>query len=194
MSRAIILALVQSLSNQQATAAAIDRYYDDVVRDLGQRPWLTEASLVAVTANTSQYTLDTSVIRVLDMYYDDHVVRMSDLREMESINPRWRDETGTPISYIVEDETAKVFRLYKNPDRTSKDFSFIFGSPLGLDYPEYSVAIVHTQTRETLPDWLNLPVAFEILHREFMRESNHKDLEFSKVCKQLAQLFFTIFP
>lgn len=192
MAKANVLQLVQDISSNQADATAIDRYYDDVVRDLGQHPWLTQATLISITAGTAIYTPATSVIRILDTYYDDRVLRPATLKEMESINPAWRDARGTPIAYVNEDETAKDFRLYPNPEVTSKDFIFLFGSPFGLDYPEYAVAIVHTETRIDLPAWLEMPTAFEVLAREFMRESNHQDVAFAKMCKQVADLLLSL--
>lgn len=192
MAKADVLTLIQDLSSGQADAAAIDRFYDDVIRDLGQRPWLAQATLIAITAGTTVYTPATSVIRILDVYYDDHVLRKATKQELESTNAQWRDEHGTPIVHITEDESAKDFRLYPNPEVSSKDFIFLFGSPFGLDYPEYAVAIVHTETRINLPAWLEMPVAFEILRREFMRESDHKDTEFAGACGQLADLLFLL--
>lgn len=192
MAKADVLQLIQDISSQQADATAIDRYYDDVVRDLGQRPWLTQATLISITANTAIYTPATSVIRILGTFYDDRVLISATPREMESISSTWRDARGTPIAYVNEDEGAKDFRLYPNPEVTSKDFIFLFGSPFGLDYPEYAVAIVHTETRTNLPAWLEMPVAFEVLAREFMRESNHQDVAFAKTCKQMADLLLSL--
>lgn len=187
-----VLQLVQNLSSSQADATAIDRFYDDVVRDLGQRPWLTQATLISVTAGTAVYTPATSVIRILDVYYDNRVLRKATKQELESIDAQWRDLRGSPFAYVSEDETAKDFRIVPNPEVSSKDFIFLFGSPFGLDYPEYAVAIVHTETRIDLPAWLEMPVAFEILRREFIRESDHKDAEFAAACGQLSDLLFLL--
>lgn len=186
MSRSDVLALCQSLSTDQADATAIDKYYDEAVADLGRAEWLVAASLVAVTAGTNQYTPPTATVDLLAVYYDDRLLAKENLRALEAINPQWRDERGTPRAYVIEDETSKQFRLYPTPTVSSKDFSFVFGAPLGVDFPEYAVCVTHTETRETLPKWLELPVAFEILQREFARESDHKDMKFSEACKMLA--------
>ena len=128
MAKVDVLQLVQDLSSSQADAIAIDRFYDDVVRDLGQRPWLTQATLISVTAGTATYTPAISVIRILDVYYDNRVLCKATKQELESINARWRDLRGSPFVYVTEDETAKDFRVVPNPEVSSKDFIFLFGS------------------------------------------------------------------
>ena len=191
MSRATVLQRVQDLSLSQADATAIDRYYDDVIYDLGRRPWLTEASLIAVTAGTAVYSPDVSVLRIVNIFYDDRTLYESNNRELEAtFGSSWQDRRGTPVAYTFEDENALDFRLVPKPELNSKDFSFVFGSPMGLDFPEYSVAIIHTEKVEDLPTWLELPVAFEILFREFSRQSDHQDPTFAVTCKQIAELMF----
>jgi hypothetical protein len=176
------------LSTNQADATAIDKYYDEVVADLGRTEWLVTASLVTATAGTNEYTPPATAIDLLHLFYDDRLLYESKLRAIESVNTHWRDERGPPKSYIIEDETNKQFRLYPSPVVSSKDFIFMFGSPLGLDFPEYAICIVHTEQREVLPKWLEMPVAFAILSREFARESDHKDAQFADSCKALAEM------
>ena len=189
MGRAEVLALVQDLALDQADAPSIDRYYDDIIYDLGKRPWLTEASLIATVAGTSVYTPADDLIRLLYVFYDNRHLYESSARELEStFGPNWRDRRGTPVAYYVEDESSLDFRLVPEPEVNSKDFSFVFGSPMGLDFPEYAVAVIHTRTVEDLPVWLELPVAFEILFREFARQSDHQDPTFAVTCKQIADL------
>lgn len=188
MPRSDVITLCQDLCTNQADEAALTKFYDEVISDLGRAEWLVTAELLATTAGTNQYNPATTVVEILYVFYDDRLLYKENLRALEAINPQWRDERGAPRAYVIEDETNNQFRLYPTPVVDSKDFIFAFGSPLGLDFPEYAVVVVQTETREVLPEWLEFPIAFEILAREFARESDHVDHEFAKACKSIADI------
>jgi len=192
MAKADVLQLVSDLSNGLADATLSERYYREVVFDLGKQGWLTQISIVPVTSGTGTYSFPASAIELLGLFYDDNQLDPLCLRELEWIRYDWRVIHGSPEGYVRENENDKTFRLYPIPDASSKDFIFLFGSPLGLDYPEYSLAIVHTETRDDLPSWLELPVAFRVLELEFGRESAHRDPTFSKTCGELSKLLFVM--
>lgn len=189
MSRNSVLSLVNDLSRGLADQGICGHYYDDIVHEIGQRPIFTRATLVAVDGATATFALPDTAIRLLYVLYDDRILAPASLRELEAVNPHWRDERGTPIAYVTERENARSFRLYPVPDVASKSFIFLTGLPFGRDYPELAVVIVHTEDRE-LPDWLDLPVALDILGREFGRESDHRDPAFAEMCGQLAVLMY----
>jgi len=184
--KADVLTLVDDLSLGQADAASVVKFYDEVVIDLGQRNLLTNASLVALTAQTGTYTLPAEALRPLAMFYDDAHLTHADERALMAIDPNWRSALGTPMAWVTDDETDRTFRLFEQPSATSKPFIFIFGSPFGTDYPAMSVAVIFTEKRDDLPVWLELPVALEILAREFARESAHRDQAAAAAFRELA--------
>lgn len=190
MSKASVLTFVTDFSTDQVDPVAIDRYYDDIVRDLGMQDFLVQTSLVAVNTTTAIYTPPATTVDLLLVFYDDRVLYKETLLNAEAIGAGWRDIIGTPVAYLVEDQTSKDFRLFPKPEINSKPFIFLFGEPLGRDYSEYAAAVIYTETRVDLPEWLETPVAFEILAREFARESDHKDKPFSDACRAAARLFF----
>lgn len=187
MSQSDVLSLCQELCTNQADATAIIKYYDEIVADLGRGEWLIVAEILSTTADTFEYDPPSNIADLKAVLYDDRWLYKENLRALEAVNPHWRDERGTPRAYVLEDESNHKFRLYPKPDRNSKDFVPIFGSPLGLDFPEYSVVVLMTELRTDLPPWLEMPVAWEILAREFARESDHMDLSFAKIAKQISQ-------
>lgn len=186
MSRSDVLQLCQDLSTNQSDADAIDKFYDDVVSDLGRGDWLVTTDVLAATAGTAQYNPVSTIVELRGVWYDDRWLYKESLRSIEALNPNWRDERGTPRAYIIEDETNLQFRLYPRPAVDSKTPGG--GEEMGLEFPEYSVVVLMTEIRETLPAWLELPVAFEILAREFGRESDHHDPTFAKSCKEISQM------
>ncbi len=187
MSRATVLQLVDDLSVDVAYSATADQFYDDIVHELAMQAVFTRATLRPITAGTGAVTLPDSGIELLYAVYDDRILAKTTRRQLEMLSSHWRDHRGTPVAYNEELENDQTLRLYPVPEIGSKAFSFVFGEPLGRDFPEYSVTLVHTENEE-LPEWMDLPMALEILAREFSRESDHRDLEAAEACRQLATL------
>ena len=192
MSKASVLTLIQDLSLSTADATAIERYYRDVVYDLAAGGWLAQATLVATTAQLGSYSMPDTSVSLLGLFYDDRQLTEEGLRSLEAFDSHWRDIRGVPIVYVVEGETEGSFLLVPTPEIASKDFIFMFGRPFGVEFPEYALAVVHTETRDDLPAWLELPVAFKVLALEFMRESDHQDKDFAAACGQLAVVLLTM--
>ena len=190
MSKASILSLVNTFSVGQADPITAEQYYDHIIDDTGRAPWFVTASLVTLTNGTSQYTLADDQIKILGVFYDDRLLDRVDKHTLESFDPNRRDHRGLPIAYTVEDEAAKTYRLYPAPNRSSANFIFIYGSPLGLDYPPYSVLLLHTQMFPDLLPYLELPVMWEILAREYSHESNHRDDNFADFAQALADVLW----
>ena len=66
----------------------------------------------------------------------------------------------------------------------------MFGSPLGLDYPPYAVLLLHTIIVPDLLPWMELPVAWEVMAREYGHESNHRDDAIAEFSQQLADVLW----
>ena len=188
MSKATVLQRVGDLSFGLADQTACDRFYDECVLSLHQHgEWCTEASLVATTDGTATYTIPAAAGRVLAAFYDDQQLSLESAQGMERVLPAWRDEQGGVQALVVDGESDRTFRLWRTPEADSRDFSFIFGSPLGLDFPGYAVVIVHTDVRADQPAYLELPIAFFVLEREFLRESDHRDPDFAQACREMGE-------
>lgn len=185
MSKARVLDLVATLGRGQADPTNAERDYRDVVFDAGRFELATEVTLIPAAAGTAQYVLPAGAVRLLGVFYDDVALLPVSLAELEAVNPQWRDEVGAPVAYVTETETVQTFRLYPVPDIDSKSFVPVVGEPLGLDFPESNLAVVHTEVRDDLPDWTDLVFAFGVLTREFSRESAHRDTEFAAACQQV---------
>jgi hypothetical protein len=189
MSRATTLTLTQDFAAGLADVTSIDRYYDDVVFQLGAQPWLTESTLVAVDEDTATYSLPDKAVRLLHLFYDDAHLMEESLDTLSWQHPDWRDQRGRPLGYTRLGETARTIRLWPTPDVSSKDFIFLMGAPFGRDFPEYAVVMLHTEVRDDLPAWLELPVALRVLAREFSQESDHRDTTFAEAATRLADTF-----
>lgn len=193
MSKATVLTLVTNLTLGAASDTTITgNYYDRVVEDLARFPWLTNMSLIPVTAPTAQYVLDTTQVKIAAMFYDSRQLSKLTLAQVEALNRTWRNEVGEPHSYVVEDEGQKTFRLYPSPNLDSKPQSFPNTQPFGLDFPAYTIVILHTETRTDLPAWLELPVALETAARAMEAESTYRDVGWAQQAHQMAAMLFNM--
>lgn len=177
--KADVLALVDLLSNTLADPTVTPDLYSDIVFDWGSQPILTQATLISLTAKSEEFNLPPQVLDVLAVIWDQRELGKLRLREVEALNPSWRNQVGTPNSYIDQAETAKVLALYPAPFMPSGPNTAVHGEPLGQDYPLYSVVLLNTETRQDVMPYLELPLALLILEREFIRESNHRDEDFA---------------
>ena len=181
---------MQTFALGDADPITAEQYYDHLMDDTGRAPWFVAASLVTMVAGTSTYALADDQIKILGMVYDDRWLDRMDHRALESFNPSWRDEKGLPVAYSIEDEATKTFRLYPTPDRPSGNFIFVYGSPLGLDYPPYAVLLFHTQLTPDALEFMELPLMWDVLAREFGHESNHRDDDYADFAQQLADVLW----
>lgn len=191
MSKVATLQIVSDVSFAQDDTVLSSKFYDDVILDLSKEQWFVQLTILPGIANQATYTLPDEAINLLSVFYDDRILFPATERELEVDDPNWRDIGGTPIAFTAKNEQDRTFRLYPTPDIPGKDFIFFLGSPLGANFPAYSVAVLHTKTVLDVPEWLNLPVAFAILEKEFSRESSHRDAEFSRICSQISKLLFS---
>lgn len=193
MSKADIIQLVADISLAQADTIMAERYFDDIVNGLGEREVIVGAHLIPVIADTAVYELPDDTIDLLGVFYGDMFLNEAPIQEVESFaGLSWRSRRGTPIAYVVEQESSRDFRLFPTPDQPSSDIDFAFGSPFGHDYPEGVIAALCSEKRDELPEWLELPIAFEILAREYARESDHQNKAFSEVCRITSAVFLTM--
>ena len=175
MSKAITLTLIDNLGLTDTTNAEISRLYDDVVRELGMQVILTESSTVAQVAGTATYTPPTNTIRVLEIDSSFGILDQHDYHSLQNLfYSRFRDKVGKPVIWCHDHESVKDFRLVPGP--TESD----------------TLTVLFTQYQTDVPSWLELPIALEVLHREYARESNHQDIDFAMLCRQLANMWFSL--
>lgn len=187
MARATTLSLVASLSNGQADAAACDQYYTECLLEQAMSPAFATSRVIPVTALNPTVTYPTDVIEVFSVLYDARPLTLMPLLQLEARNPHWRDQVGAPLAYTHELETVDTFRLYPKPPEPSGPQSFVFGEPMGRDFPVGSVTLICTTTAD-LPSWFDLPLALKVLSKEYGRESNHRDPKHAEACLALYRL------
>jgi len=200
MTKLEILTLVQELSRNRAEAATIGTYYDETIdRIAREADVLIDCELIAMVAGTNEYVFPDKCVRPVAVFYNDKELCRSTWQELESIKGKtWKAATGTPSVYGVDlaiEKEPNTFRLYPTPTNNSDDFIFLFGAPFGEDYPDYACAALYASSNfadneDTIPDWLALAIAHEVLWREFVRPSPKQDETYAEACLALAQWLY----
>jgi hypothetical protein len=160
------------LSNGQGDLNLFQLLYNDVVNALGPRRWHTTTATINVTQGTPLITLPTSLLDLITILFDGQALSILEHRELEVLNPGWRNAVGNPIAYSLDDLPAQQAELYPAPYSTS---------------PPTATAI-YVENRANVLPILTLPVALLVLQREFSRESDHADIQFASLCGELGML------
>lgn len=190
--KADVQALVVLLSNGQYDATLFDKLYGDIITTLGPANWLTTAVPITYTANTSTVPLPTNLLNLICLIYDDTVLSGLSRRELETLNPGWRNVVGSPIAYTIESETVKTVEVYPTPYSTSPPIIPVHGLPTGQDYAPGNGISIHSELRDDAMPYLTLSIALKVLSREYVRESDHMDTAFASLCEQLGMLLLKL--
>ena len=178
MTKADILTLITSLTYSEADVStdACDRFIDDVLDDLAKSPKapLTASDTFNTAIGISEYSydsLDIDAVKLIGMSYVNATLWPTTVRDLEQLSKTYRADTGTPYAYTTDEETAHAFEVYPIP------------TAMGV------VRGVYTSKRSTnIQEWLGLYIAFKVMYLEFSRPSNHQDMDYAKLCGEIAEL------
>lgn len=187
MNPADVQSLVNLLSNNQADPTLFPELYDDAINSLNGG-WHTTAVPVTFTENATLVNLPPTLLNLLILIYDDQVLSRLGLREMESLRRGWRNVHGTPVAYTLESETAKTVEVFPTPLTTSPPIIPVHGLPTGLDYQPGNGISIHVENRQNALPILTIPLALMVLSREYVRESDHRDMAFAALCQEAAMM------
>lgn len=202
MPKADVLSLANDLSLAQVDQTILGDLYDDFMLELGRvEPWLTSVAMIQSLNGQATYTPQPEVIRILSAFYDElHLSNVGE-RELEETAELWRDVDGHPIAFTVDAETGKVFRVYPKPDVDGAALVGGFGQvtyaeaiyggsvPLGSAFSSGTISLLYSSKRLSFLPYMEFPIAFLLLQREFMLESAHRDEGFASACGALGTLF-----
>jgi len=188
VTKAATLALTAQLTLGQLAASLFSHYYDDAIYALGGLPYLCDTTLLDVIPGQATFTLPDPSINLLDVWYDNRTIDPMTHAELLALSPRWEDERGFPVAYTSEHMDVRTFRLYPLPMVPSDPLQSATVNPFGPFAPLNHVTVVATAFHSDVPSWLELPIVFLLLAREYARESPHRDPQFAQGCQRVAQL------
>lgn len=176
MSKTTVLQLATDLSLGVADQDEISVYYDEIVRELGFREVLMETNTIDVEEGEPSYDFSDANILALEIHHNDtgRLSHMTGLGLRAAVGSNWRLRRGPPQAFTQDEKSSDEIRLYPIPNKD------------GL------LTVIQTASFDDILEYLELPVALEICHREFMRESGHQDVEFAIMAHGLSKFFLNL--
>ena len=157
------------LSNNEADVTEMSRIYDDVLTNLAAIPILVRF-FPSIAPAGGIMALPSGGVNLLLAFYNGQQLGELSTREANWLFPDWREVVGTPYNYTRQSFNAQQVHLIPSPND-------------GLNG-----AFLVAHKAETLPVWLQLPVALLVLADEYGRESAHQKIEIATAARGLGQL------
>lgn len=193
MTKNEITALAQDIARDQGNDTTLSAYYDEVIEELGKirNPPLVERDIFAFTDGTATYDYPAEAVEILHMFLEGYQLMEVDQYSLEAYDKTWRDDEATPKAWKRHSENARKLRIFPIPDTTSDALGIGATEPFGEDFPSNSAAVIYSDSRESgIPEWIGCYVAFQILYKEFIRPSDHQDIEWAVLLKEIAEVFY----
>lgn len=165
---AVVQTLVTNLSNGEADLTECGRIYDDVMANLGTMPVLVSYSSGQQTNGLAP--LPANAVALLLAFYNNEQLGELSIREADWLFPNWREATGTPFNFVRESIISQAIQLVPTPNDAN------------------APSFLASYTTDTLPVYLQMPVALLVLADEYGRESDHQNIEIANACRELGQL------
>ena len=191
MNKTTLISLVGSLAHSKGDSDTQDDAYYRTLDILARAssPFVDQAD-VNLVASTTEYSLSTNAAKILALFVKPNnvagteyrLVREVGLRELELYDKDWRTTQAAedaPIAYTIVDLAGTTvtdwtkIRLFPTPDTSVTN----------------GIAYFYADRNEAtnIYDFIALPIVFNILWKEFEYPSDHQDMEFAKLCSDIAQ-------
>lgn len=204
MANANITTIITSLAVIPADTTATDSFQDDVIYELARGVYpdvlaQVGASFIAAVAGTERYLIPTAsnARTPLALFYGDTQLLQLRKQEAWAYDQAWRNAPlPSVIGYTYDPEDRVAFSLVPPPFRSGGAIGG--NTPTNVTaWPDGNITIIYatsdTAFAGTTYDDLKLPIALEVLAREFGRDSDHQDLAFAQYCHGLSGFFFLMF-
>jgi len=174
-----VIALADTLGGTTGSTVSMGFYYDEIMQGLAMRfePPLVETTTFAISSGTASYSWPSDACSILAIFSESKQLFPVSFIELESYDGAWRQTTGEVQVFYSGEDPQRSFRLHPIPS-TASTGTVIMG-----------VAPVGGQGVTSIPDYMGLYLACEILRREFAKPSVHQDKQFSKAAGDVAQIF-----
>jgi hypothetical protein len=162
---------VRDLSYGLGVSGSNEDEYNECITTLAEdgRLWFAHFSRSASALDEELHRVPDALVKILAVFYDDRMLTWETQRSMEALDPQWRQQRHTPKAYITDNVEDRYIRLWPPGDHDCEDLGWLY-----------------TRRLKDAPPFMDLPLAFLTLAREFARESDHRDLEFAGLAQKLA--------
>lgn len=167
---------ITQFSNGEADLTAAQEFYDDIVSNyLSEIPVLTNFSTSLTVTNGNQVALPATSVEPLAVFYGNEQLGVLTVNEANFLTPDWRETTGQSFNYV---------------DAGASNRSTILLAPKPVA-PTVNAQAIFTETRQTLPTYLQLPVAMLCLYYEYSRESLHRNENLAQAYKAMGEFLLS---
>jgi hypothetical protein len=166
---ASVQTLTELLSNNQMDQTLFAGYFNFVMATREIARFHTTTASVTYSEATTAVNLPSTLLNLLTLIYDDTMLSDLGLREIESLNPGWRNTIGNPVGFTRQAENVKVVEVFPAPPTANTGLTV---------YEQFAT--------DCLP-YLILPIALLVLEREYLRESDHMDTAFAAMCGTIGR-------
>lgn len=179
MDKEAIIELAQDLSMSEVWMNEIiesdyTRYFTDALESFCQSPNcpLIASSSISIISGTAEYSYPSNCVRILGIFYRAAHLPYASRGELEAYDKEWKSLSGTPIVYTFEDTSTDEYRLVPTPNETGSHGT-----------------IIYTNSRTTdIMTTIGLPLALDMIARDFILPSDHQDVTFAQICKRFSEL------
>ena len=187
MTKSDILTLVGVLSLSRNDSSQSTQYLEEELQALAASTTeLADCQGQSITAGTSTYTLSSTHLRPLCVFWDSRELAEATLPAL-NLDPAWKTRKGDPQAYVLDEQSSNQLLLWPEPSRTAA-----YGTPsapLAGDFPAGCLFVLGTVlpgASTYIPIWLGFIIALRVCWREFSHLSDHQDIEWAQLCGALA--------
>lgn len=191
MNRTEIKTLATSLSIITPDDDTLTQFISDIFDEAGfaPNPQMLKASIESVVSGTASYSFDADVYKLIRAFFNDEMLSFTSVSDLDAYATTWPADSGLPKAITQDEQSARNYTFYPNPNVNSTAIIPTHGEPLGEDYAADNLVLIYSENRtNNIADIYALPIAFEALAREFAYPSNHSDMAYSDICHKLAQI------
>lgn len=179
-------------------STATDNYQHDVIAEIARGAFpgflaQTDAAFITLTRGTVEYSFPTGFRLPLMIVFDDTQLAHARFDEALNFSQDWRNTATKPVAYIQDPVDRDKFQLIPPSNYASAG---VAGTPLAppSPWPTEALAFIGTESNTAWAESClvdtHLALAFEVIAREFGRDSDHKDSDLAQLAKSFASVFW----
>jgi hypothetical protein len=204
MATATVTTLATSLGLTPSDSTALDSIQEDILYELARLRRLgvvlqTKAEFIAVTADTVAYSYPTGARSPLMIIFDDAELALASRDEAQLFDDAWRARpSDRPLAATFDSEDRDSFGLVPPARRAGSTITaetpYTFTA-----WPSGNLTLIHARTDLTYAGTsvvdTHLAMVFDMLARDFGRDSIHADATAAQAATQMADFFWQLsFP
>lgn len=191
--------LLQDTNTDATTISKVATAHQESLQALARRDYFSNILWQNAIQGQATYLLPDPVISVVQVLYDQHVLRYATERSLDRLLHKWEALPGEPLYWTQDNQAPNTIRIIPAPSRTGSTVPVI-PSPLFQDMVDNLVIFMTedpsdglTDSADVLPtmldwdDWL----VFSTTKMLAQREIPEQNLPVSDLCEQLETLWRT---